>query len=71
MRFRTLFTDRSVAQIYFHPDFVDTMKIHQMLIADTLTYFTSDTTKATTPNIFEFEYPARVIPVPGATVVEK
>lgn len=71
MRFRTLFTDRPVAQIYFHPEFVDTTKIHQMLEAKALTYFTSDTTTATTPNIFEFEYPAQVIPVPGAAVVEK
>lgn len=71
MRFRTLFTDRPVAQIFFHPEFVDTTKIHQMLMAETLTYFTSDTTTATTPNIFEFEYPARIVSADDDAVVEK
>jgi len=63
VRYRTAFTDKPVAQIFFHPGFVDTTKIHRMLIADTLTYFTSDTTTEKRPNIFKFEYPSRSISV--------
>ena len=63
VRYRTMFTDRPVAQIYFHPAFVDTHRIHRLLIADTLIYFTSDTTTAKTANIFKFEYPGRTIPI--------
>jgi len=63
VRYRTAFTDRPVAQIFFHPDFVDTTKIHRMLIADTLTYFINDTTTRKRPNIFKFEYPSRVVSI--------
>lgn len=63
VRYRTMFTDRPVAQIYFHPGFADTAKIHRLLTADTLIYFTSDTTTAKTANIFKFEYPGRTIPI--------
>ena len=63
VRYRTTFTDRPVAQIYFHPGFVDTTKIHRLLTADTLNYFTSDTTTARTANIFKFQYPSRSFPI--------
>ena len=59
VRYKTLFTDRPVAHIYFHPDFVDTATIHRLLMMDSLIYFTSDTTTDKTPNIFKFEYPGR------------
>ncbi len=63
VRYQTTFTDRPVAYIYFHPGFVDTTKIHHMLFADTLVYFTIDTTTEKTPNIFKFYFPSRLITV--------
>jgi len=62
VRYKTLFTDRPVAHIYFNPDWVDTAKIHTMLLPDSLTYFKRDNTTGKTPNIFKFAYPSKIIP---------
>jgi hypothetical protein len=61
-RFRTSFTDREVVLVYFDPARIDTGKIHQMLVADTLTYFKSDNTLGKQENQFEFLYPGRMHP---------
>ena len=59
VRFKTSFTDKPVALIYYNEDWVDTTKIHQMLMADSLTYFKSDDTTGKIPNNFKFEYPSK------------
>ena len=51
VRYKTLYTDRPVAHIYFNPDWVDTSKIHSMLLPDSLTYFKRDNTTGKTQNI--------------------
>jgi len=61
-RFRTSFTDREVVLVYFDPARIDTGKIHQMMVADTLTYFKSDNTLGKQENQFEFLYPGRMHP---------
>jgi len=63
VRYKTLYTDRPVARIYFNPEWVDTAKIHSMLLPDSLTYFKRDNTTGKTPNIFKFAYPSNVINV--------
>lgn len=63
VRYKTVYTERPVARIYFNPEWVDTAKIHSMLIPDSLTYFKRDNTTGKTPNIFKFEYPSKVIDV--------
>ena len=40
---------------------MDTATIHHLLVADTLRYFKSDDTRGAKRNIFEFEYPSRII----------
>jgi ferredoxin len=61
-RFQTSFTNREIALVYFDPAAIDTAKIHQMMVVDTLTYYKSDDTKGKKPNQFEFVYPSQVHP---------
>ena len=62
VRFTTSFTNnRRVAQVFFDPAQMDTATIHHLLVADTLRYFKSDDTRGAKRNIFEFEYPSRII----------
>ncbi|NOZ60497.1 MAG: 4Fe-4S binding protein [Calditrichaeota bacterium] len=61
VRFKTSSIDgRDVALIYFDPALIDTAKIHQMLVVDTLKYYKSDDTVGFKKNIYQFKYPSKV-----------
>ncbi|OQX84566.1 hypothetical protein B6D60_09055 [candidate division KSB1 bacterium 4484_87] len=53
---------RNVALIYFDPALIDTGKIHQMLVADTLKYYKSDDSVGYKKNIYKFNYPSKLHP---------
>ena len=63
VRFKTsAIGGRNVALIYFDPAMIDTGKIHQMLVVDTLKYYKSDDTVGYKKNIYKFNYPSKLHP---------
>ena len=60
VRFRTSFSDREIALVYFDPALIDTAAIHKMMVADTLVYFKRNDERGKIGNKFEFIYPSKV-----------
>ena len=74
LRFRTDFVDRPMVQIYFDNENLSAKKIQNMLAVDSLTYFIDENTTANIANIFEFEFPGKVVnylEIVGDSSVEK
>lgn len=61
LRIRTIFTVRPMLQIFFDKDKLSPENIESVLLEDTLTYYLDENTTATTPNIFTFEQPSKVV----------
>lgn len=59
-RFRTSFSDREIALVYFDPASIDTATIHRMMVVDTLVYFKRNDQRGKKANHFEFTYPAMI-----------
>ena len=60
VRFRSVFTDRAVAQVYFIPEQIDSAAIHQMLLKKKLTYTLRGGENKEIDNPFIFKSPAEI-----------